>query len=339
MGSELKIDVFPHIHPPRYFARLGEIAPAYPKRPNTAVRPVLWDLDARFRLMDRYPGYVQVLTLSGPPIEELTNDAAVARDLMALANDEMAELVHRHPDRFLGFAASVSLLDVDSALVELERAVTQLGALGVQLYTNVAGHPLDEPRFEPFFARVAALDRLLWLHPTRTADHPDYPTEQQSKYGMFMKLGWPYETSVCMSRLIFSGIMDRYPTLRVLTHHAGGIVPHLAGRLVLHLDIPEERQSIGVPDEYTPERALAAYRRFYGDTVFSGAHHPLHCAIAFFGVDHILFGTDMPYGAEGGELFVRETIAAVDELAVSEAERRRLFEDNARALLGLPARA
>ena len=336
MADTLKIDVFPHIMPERFSRRLGDIIPAFASRPNTTSRPSLWDLDERFRMMDQFPGYVQILTLSSPPVEEFA-DAATARDLVQLANDEMAELVARYPDRFLGFAASVSLLDVDTALVEAERAIHQLGALGVQIFTNVAGHPLDEPRFEPFFARLDALNRMLWVHPTRTADHPDYPSETTSKYGMFMKLGWPYETSVFMSRLIFSGIMDRYPNLRVLTHHAGGIVPHLAGRLVLHLDLPAERKSLGVPDAYTPERAIAAYGRFYGDTVFSGDHHPLACAIDFFGLDHILFGTDMPYGAEGGALFIRETIAAVEELNVSEGERRRLFEDNARTLLGLRA--
>jgi len=207
----------------------------------------------------------------------------------------------------------------------------------VQIYTNVHGHPLDEPRFDAFFARMAELDRPIWVHPARTVDHPDYPSETTSKYGLYMKLGWPYETSVFISRLIFSGIMDRYPNLRVLTRHAGGIVPHLAGRLVLMADTPDERRHVGQPDEFTPERVLAAYRRFYGDTVFSGAHHPLDCALAFYGVDHILFGTDMPYGAEGGEMFVRETIAAVEELEVDDATRARLFEANARQLLGLPA--
>ena len=334
-ASSKKIDVFPHIMPRAYHDRLAEIRPQAVNNGNVAARPVLFDLDERFRMMDRYEGYVQVLTLSSPPIEELA-EGGLAADLARLANDSMAELTRVHPDRFLGFAASIALDDVDTALREVDRAVRDLGALGVQIFTNVKGHPLDEPRFEPFFARMAELDRTVWVHPARTADMPDYPSESRSKYALYFKLGWPYETSVFVSRMIFSGIMGRYPGLRVLTHHAAGIVPHLAGRLVLHHDRPELRRAIGVGDEFTPEYVLDCYKRFYGDTVFSGAHHPLDCALDFFGPYRILFGTDMPYGAEGGELFVRETIAAVEELDVDASQRAALFESNARAVLGLP---
>ena len=333
--TNLRIDVFPHIYPKALFERLDKIRPAYTGSPNIAARPALVDLDARFRMMDRYPNYVQILTLSQPPLEDFAQGQAAA-DLAQLANDGMAELVRTHPDRFLGFGAAVALDDVDLALREVDRAVNQLGALGVQIYTNTQGHPLDEPRFEPFFAYLAELGKVIWIHPTRNEDHPDYPTETTSKYALYFKLGWPYETSVCISRLIFSGIVSRYPTLKFLTHHAGGIIPHLAGRLTLRHESPDQRKAIGVADEFTPDRTLDAYRSFYGDTVFSGAHHPLDCALAFFGADHILFGTDMPYGAEGGEEFVRETIAAVEQVDISEAERQALWDGNARALLGLP---
>jgi uncharacterized protein len=213
--------------------------------------------------------------------------------------------------------------------------VKDLGALGVQIFTNVKGHPMDELRFEPLYAKIAELGRVIWIHPTRTDDHPDYPTEERSRYGLYFKFGWPYETTVCISRLIFSGIVERYPSLRFLTHHAGGIIPHLAGRLGLRHDSPGQRKGIGVEDRFTPEYTTELYKRFYGDTVFSGAHGPLECALEFFGPDHILFGTDMPYGAEGGELFVRSTIADVEEVESTPAQREALFEGNARKLLGL----
>jgi len=226
----LKIDVFPHIFPKQVFDRIGELKPAFIHGPIVAGREAIYDLDERFRMMDRYDSYVQVLTLAAPPIEDFAEGQA-STDLAKLANDSMAELVQKHPDRFLGFAASVSLHDVESALREVDRAVRDLGALGVQIFTNVKGHPMDEPRFEPLYAKMAELDRVVWIHPTRTEDHADYVTEDRSKYGLFFKFGWPYETTVCISRLIFSGIVERYPTLRFLTHHAGGIIPHLSGRL------------------------------------------------------------------------------------------------------------
>src|SRR5690348_957922 len=113
-----------------------------------AVAPLaaLWDLDARFRAMDRIPGYVQVLTMCIPPVEELAEGQAGA-DLARLANDSMAELVAKHPDRFRGFAASLLMSDPDAALAEIDRATRQLGALGIQIFTNVAGCAPDEPRF------------------------------------------------------------------------------------------------------------------------------------------------------------------------------------------------
>jgi len=331
--SSLKIDVFPHIFTPRVFDRLRDIRPTFVNSSNVQTRPSLWNVDERFRMMDRFDGYVQVLTLSQPPIELLA-EGQPAADLAMLANDEMAELCRRHPDRFLGFAASLYMDDVDAAIREMDRAVRQLGALGVQVFSNVKGHPLDEPRFEPFYARLAELNKILWLHPIRTIDHPDYPTETQSKYGLFFKLGWPYETSVAISRLIFSGVMDRYPGLRAITHHAGGIIPHLSGRIALQHENAEQRAGLGVPDEYDTEHTLALYRRFYGDAVFSGAHAPLECAIDFYGADHIVFGTDFPYGEEGGAVFIRETIAAIEELS-DPAARQAIFETNARKLLNL----
>ncbi len=328
--APLKIDVFPHIFPMPVFQRIGQLKPAFVHGPIEEGRPALYDLDARFRMMDRYDNYVQVLTLAAPPIEDFAEGQA-AIDLAELANDSMAELCSAYPDRFLGFAASVSLHDVDSGVREADRAVRQLGALGVQIFTNVRGQPMDAPRFEPLYARMAELDKLVWIHPTRTEDHPDYVTESKSKYGLFFKFGWPYETTVCISRLIFSGIVERYPRLRFLTHHAGGIIPHLAGRLGLRQDSPNQRKGIGVDDRFTPEYTVQLYKRFYGDSVFSGAHGPLQCAIEFYGLDHILFGTDMPFGGEAGELFVRETVADIEQLP--PAQQQALFETNARKLL------
>lgn len=329
-----KIDAFSHILPRPFFERLGALLPRYVNSANIRARPALYDLDARFRIMDRYEGYLQVLTLLSPPIEEVaTGQAGI--DLARLANDSMAELVRRHPDRFVGFAASVMLEDIDASLRETQRAIGELGALGVQVFTNVNGRPLDEPRFEPLFATMAALDKPLWLHPTRPPAVADYRTETTSRYGLFLKLGWPYETAVCMARLVFSGLVQRYPGLPILTHHAGGVLPHLAGRLILHHETPELRAEIGVDERFDEATVWGFFRRFYGDTAFSGAHHPLRCALEFFGSDRLLFGTDMPMGAEGGEMFVRETIAAIEAASAEDAVRAQLFEGNARRVLGV----
>jgi predicted TIM-barrel fold metal-dependent hydrolase len=327
-----KIDAYTHVIPPNLLEPMRRRLPRFFESANMVGRRALYDLDARLRLMGRFDGYRQILTLASPALEEWAGSEGLA--LARLANDGMAELVGRHPDRFAGFAAAVMLEDVEGSIEELTRAVRELGALGVQIYTNVNGRPLDDPRFEPFFAAVAALDTAIWAHPTRRDDVADYAGELGSRYGINLKFGWPYETVVFMTRLIFSGLLDRHPRLRILTHHAGGFVPHVAGRLTLQHETPEQRRAIGVDERFDESTVLAAYRRFYGDIVFSGAHYPLRCALDFFGPDRLVFATDFPFGAEGGVMFVRETIEAVEELPDPEL-RHRLFEANARAIFGI----
>jgi predicted TIM-barrel fold metal-dependent hydrolase len=153
-----------------------------------------------------------------PPIEELGGPDA-ARDLARAANDEMAGLVSSYPDRFAGFAAALPMSDAGAAAAELGRAMGELGALGAQLHTNVSGAPLDDARFDPVFETVTRCDGAIWLHPTRSAIWSDYPAESRSKYGIWWSLGWPYETSVAMARLVYSGCLDRHPGLRVRPRH------------------------------------------------------------------------------------------------------------------------
>ena len=336
----MKIDAFPHILPRAYLdrARSGLSGPLARVLDQFESLRALHDLSARFRVMDEFDDYVQVLTLAQPP-PDLLGDDAHAAELARCANDEMAELCRRHPDRFVGFAASVALADVDGALEEIDRALGQLGALGVQIHTSVRGAPLDEPRFAPFFARLAALDRTIWVHPFRTARSADYPTEQVSRYGMWMAFGWPYETTVFMCRMALAGIFQRHPGLKVLTHHAGGMVPHFAERIGKGMD-PAEPTGLDLGGADGPEARHALLvdqlKRFHGDTALSGAVHTVDCGLGFFGSERVLFGTDMPFDMAGGPGYVRGAIAALEALDLDDAERRAIYEGNARRLLGLP---
>src|SRR5204863_350502 len=116
------------------------------------------------------------------------------------------------------------------------RALDDLHATGVQIYTNVAGRPLDLPEYQPIFDRMAQRDLPIWLHPARPAAVADYAGETRSKYDMWWAFGWPYETSVAMGRLVFSGIFDRHPSLKIITHHMGAMIPFCAGRVGGGLD-------------------------------------------------------------------------------------------------------
>ena len=201
----MKIDVFPHILPPAYFERMLRVAPpglALQKRMSGI--PVLVDLSLRLAMMDRWECYVQVLTLANPPIEVVA-PPAVSPDLARVANDEMAAIVAKLPDRFPAFVASLPMNNPDAAMREIDRAVDDLGATGVQIFTNVNGRPLDAPEYQPIFARMAGRGLPIWLHPARPATVADYASEPRSRYDLWWAFGWPYETSVAMGRLVFSG--------------------------------------------------------------------------------------------------------------------------------------
>src|SRR5712692_2366582 len=165
-----KVDAFAHILSPRYLRRLElqlqSTMPAarlrYYQEGVFRFDAALTDLDVRRRRIEALGDYAQVLVLAVPPLEEV-GPPGVAAELARRANDEMAELVLEHHDLFVGFAASLPLSDVDASLGEMERAIGELGALGIQMFSNVLGAPLDDPRFGPIFELVERLDRTVWL--------------------------------------------------------------------------------------------------------------------------------------------------------------------------------
>jgi uncharacterized protein len=335
----MKIDAFCHVLPRPYYDRLQEISSDRAANLLKRTAPIrsLYDVDERLRVIEPYGDYAQIISLAAPPIEALGDASA---DLARLANDSMAEMVGDRPDTFVGFVAGVPMDDVDAALAEIDRAVGDLGALGIQLYTHFNGLPPDDPRFEPVFARMAELDRPIWVHPSRNSSWPDYPTEEKSKFEIWWLFGWPYDTSAFMARLVFSGLMTRYPGLRVITHHAGGMVPFFSGRVGPGMDsfgarTPDEEAEL--VDSGLEGRPLDAFKRFYADTAVFGAPHALRCAYDFFGVDHMLFASDMPFDPVQGQ-FIRDTIADVEALDVSAAQREQIYEGNARRLLLTPVR-
>lgn len=337
----MKIDAFCHVLPRPYFERVEAISDA-PAMVNIRRRiegiPSLVDLDLRFRHMDEFGDYRQIVSLPAPPPEDL-GPPEVSRELARMANEGLAELVQRHPDRFAAFVAAVPMNDIDGCLAEIDYAVEELGAAGVQIYTHVNGRPLDDPEFEPFFEKMAALDKAIWVHPSRSPDWADYPTEQKSRYEIWWVFGWPYDTAVFMARLVFSGHLERHPNLKILIHHGGSMVPHFAGRVgpgwdQLGARTPPERKD--EVDHYPlTKRPLDYFKMFYADTALFGAQHAVQCCLDFWGADHMLFASDTPFDPEKGPGYIRETIANLDGLGLSEGDRQKIYADNARDLLGV----
>ena len=331
----MMIDVYPHILPAKYKEALFKKMPSNSYfHKHVGVFPSLTDLDIRFRIMDKYNGLVQVLTLGSPAIHDIVGPKD-AVELARIANDEMAELVAKYPDKFAAAVASLPLNDIDATLREVDRAITELRFRGIQIFSDINGKPLDSPEFIPLFEKMSYYNLPILIHPRRANTVSDYPNESESKYMVFLIFGWPYETTVAMTRLVFSGIFETYPTLKIITHHCGAMVPYFAERIALTTDNQEMRMGSRYMAHLT-KRPLDYYRLFYADTVVSGSTPALMCGYAFFGSDHMLFGTDMPYDNQLGDRFTRDTILSIERMDIPDSEKKMIFEDNARRLLRLP---
>lgn len=240
----LYIDAFNHILPKKYQAVLEQKVPNRDMSSNLSryaeTVPTLLDLDARFRLMDSVEGYMQVLTLAAPTVESVASPE-VAVDLCRFANDEMAELVEKYPDRFAAAIAALPLNDLDASLKEIDRAIRDLRLRGIQMYSDVNGMPLDAEALYPIYEKMERYNLPILIHPKRSPALPDYPGEENSRYRAWTKLGWPVASSMAMFRLVYGGVMERFPNLKIVTHHCGGVIPYLAGRMEWNDDFNEMR--------------------------------------------------------------------------------------------------
>jgi uncharacterized protein len=331
-----KIDIFNHIFPKTFYDKMLSVLPNG-KDMNKRVRniPSIVDLDERFRIMDKFGDYVQVICIPNPPIETFGSHA---NDLAKLANDGMAELVSKYPDRFPGFIASLSMNDPEAMLAEAKRAVKDLGAVGVQVFTNVLGKPLDRPETMSLFDLMAEFDLPIWVHPARGADFADYKSESKSHYEIWWTFGWPYETSAAMAHLVFSKLFDKHPNIKIISHHMGAMIPYFEGRVGPGWDQLGTRTS---DVDYTlllkelKKRPVDYFHMFYADTAVFGSMPATLCGLAFFGADKVLFASDSPFDPEKGSAYIRWTIDIIDKLDISDEDRKKIYEGNAKKLLKL----
>ncbi len=191
------------------------------------------------------------------------------------------------------------------------------------------GRCLDHPDYEPFFALMAELDRPVWIHPNRTVQWSDFPlTEPESRFHLYAMTGWPTDTAVTMCRLVYAGYLERWPDLKIVVHHSGGTIPMLAGRV---------KRPPRVGDDVKAQLAqlrrpmLDYLKQFYCDTANFGNPIALRAALEFFGVEHVLFGTDFGFSQE----FAPQTIEDVETVVTDEVDKQTIYEDNARRVLRL----
>jgi uncharacterized protein len=333
-----KIDIFNHIWPENFYNKLKGVVG---EMTNITMRseqvPMMTNLDERFRVMDMFEDYSQILSLASPPLEIVASPEDQLM-LSKVGTDDMAELCQKYPDRFPGFIASIPMGNPAAVVEEARRAVEDMGAAGVQVFSNIKGKPLDAEEFIGVFDYMAEIDKPIWIHPARGASFPDYLSEDSSQYEIWWTFGWPYDTSVAMARLVFSKLFDRHPNIKIITHHGGAMIPFFEGRVGPGWDQLGARTShtdYSVLLDELEKRPLDYFKMFYADTAVFGSKAATECALSFFGAEHTVFASDAPFDPEKGPMYIRETIKVIDSLDISEEDRAKIYHGNAIKLLGL----
>jgi predicted TIM-barrel fold metal-dependent hydrolase len=311
------IDVFCH-HIPRSISKLivkagfhesgsekGFDWQAYPRENAEA--------EARLKVMDKYKIDIQVMSQSTPLL--IGSSPNEAEEICRLSNDGNVALCKAYPKRFINVGI-VSLLDVKSALYEADRCINDLEARGIVVASNQNGKGLDSREYYPLYEKLVKNDLPLFIHPTNWDSYP--LVDVKTGLGAVNVIGWPFDTTQAVWRLIMGGVIDRFPTLKVVTHHCGAMVPFFAKRMEKTLI-----QSLPCPiEEY--------WDNIYGDTALGGSVPGLECGYAFFGSERIMFGSDYPFG---GELATKDNLDSVLKMHVPEKDRKKILGENAQKLL------
>ncbi len=323
------VDFHNHYYPETYLAELearrgavravrdveGRTVIRYPGDYNVVVQGHR-DLDERIRVMDEAGIDVQAYSLTTPGVHVEEPERGI--ELARVVNDAFAEGAERHPGRFAPLAA-LPLQAPEAAAREAERALTELGHRGVLLFSHVNARHLDEPEYEPLFAVLEELQAPVFIHPTSPR-----ALEGIEKYRLTAILGFLFDTTVAVARLIFAGVTERHPDLRLVLGHLGGTLPYLVERMDRGFEAYREcREHLSRP----PSEYL---RRMYLDTV-NFQPHALRMALGFMGPERLVLGTDYPH--EVGS--VERAVEAVRELGLEPEDEAKVLGTTSAALLRL----
>jgi predicted TIM-barrel fold metal-dependent hydrolase len=306
------IDMAAHILTPKFAEKYSKLVPAIGNRIEMRT-PAVADLEIRMRLMSRYPQVLQVLTMANLPLERYVEKAADAIELAKTGNEDLAEIVLKYPDKFMGAAAILPMNDVDAACKEAERAIKEYDLQGIQLYTRINGEPVADGKFRPLFKLMADYELPVWIHPTL---NPQLDPDND----MF---SWEFELSSCMHKLVLAGIFKEFPDIKIIIHHAGAMIPFYTGRVHYTLNLYP-----------LPYKGLSQdFHKFYVDTAIYGHTPGLMDSYAFFGADHMVFGTDAPLGPKWG--MIEGTLESIGRMDIPEEEKQLIYKHNALNMLGM----
>ena len=283
------------------------------RKQDETVRVPLTSIEARLKSMDK--NGIDIQAISPAPVYYYWTEPELGRECARLINDNIARIVASHPDRFVGLG-TLPLQAPSLAVAELERCVKELGLRGVEIGTNIGGVELADERFRPFWAKVQELDVMVFMHPAgftqpqRLADH--YFTNI---------IGNPLDTTVAVSHLIFGGVLDAYPKLKICLAHGGGYAAAYSGRF-------DHAHGARLDCRRLIKKKPTSYlKKFYFDTIVF-THHQLEYLASVYGTDHILLGTDYPY-----DMALPNPVGFVNGAKLTRADKASILGGNAAKLL------
>ena len=298
------IDVFAHVLPPRFYERMLRIDPTIPKRYAFFNNPVLTDMVERRRHWDGETRQV-ISFVNALPEDYVDPDEAAT--LCWEGNEELIAMRRANPDMFEAAVLMVPMNNVREAVrIVREQVLPAEDVLGVQVFTRALGKSIADEEFRPLFSELAAAGVPAWLHPVFDLRKPDNN----------IVFSWEYELTQAMLQMVQADFFRDMPELKVICHHAGAMVPFFAGRV----------------ERILPPEQAADFRRFYVDTAILGNPSALRLAVDYYGIDHVLFGTDAPLGILPAGA-TREILAAIDDIGLTEVDRHAVLEGNYHALL------
>ncbi|MHB8566388.1 MAG: amidohydrolase family protein [Nitrososphaerales archaeon] len=332
------IDSYTHNVPPTYLKQIVDYPnpdvsrPANQTRDRCNAHANLISFEKRISEMDKHKISKQVTCIyQGIDPNHLPVEKADQLRLCKTINDDMAAAMNKYSDRVVALGTA-PLRALDSGGVEeMRRAIKDLGLKGFMAVTNVGGEPVDH--FKAFWEEAGHMGVPVYLHPIDPTTSTSRPYEDE--FDLMHVLGWPFETSLTMARLVLSGTMDRNPGLKVVAHHLGAMIPFFAGRINESYD---KEMSLVKPEQAFDavkgkKPAMSHFDGFYLDTAIGGNKAAIECAREVFGAEKILFGTDYPFGPGDGQMRLERYPGIVEQANLTDREKQLIFEENAIKLL------
>lgn len=294
-----KIDAFAHVLLPKFYNKMLKINPNLPKEIPFINNEVLIDMQKRKE--NAIPGVKQIISYVNVNPEDYT-DASKSYELCRKANEELVETIKENPDLFYGGVAMIPMNNIDGAIAIMEdQVIKHKELLGIQLFTRALGKSIADDAYLKIFETAAKKNLAIWLHPVFDSRKPDNN----------IVFSWEYELSQAMMQIVEKGIFKKYPDLKIIVHHAGAMIPFFAGRIKYILGEEKERD----------------FKKFYVDTALLGNPKALDLATYYFGVDHLVFGTDAPLGIPPAGA-TKEIIEAIENMDASDKEKESIFYQN-----------